>query len=80
MPSTERLRFEEAARRSRRVGSIFNAWCSGYEAALARRRAYPDHAGEFMGSLGTWWMRGYRHGLKQRPRLEQFDLFVMGEA
>ena len=70
----------EAARKTRRIGAIYGAWCEGYAAARARKPARPDRASEFMGSLGTWWLRGYRLGLKQRPQFEQLELVFGGSG
>ena len=69
------LAFSQAARRARRIGSTYRAWCDGYASALQRAPARPNRAGDFVGSLARWWLRGYRHGLGERPRFEQAELF-----
>lgn len=69
------LRFFEAARRTRRIGEVYQAWCAGRADGLALDPDYPMHLSP---SLRAWWSRGYRHGLTERPRFQQLELFGGG--
>lgn len=68
------LEITDASRKRRSIGAVSEAWEEGLRAGRGRQSMKPDPA-RWSGELFEWWCMGWRFGRKQRPKLEQFDLF-----